>query len=288
MTFHDKNTTTALMLDWSKPTVMGILNTTPDSFYDGGRYSGVNEALARAERMLEEGAGIIDVGGASSRPGADTVSEQAETMRVVPVVEAIHRRFPEVLISVDTWRASMAAAAVEAGARMVNDISAGAFDPALYPTLAELNRQASIYYVLMHMQGTPATMQLNPQYDDVVTEVLDFFLIKLHELRQLGLHDVVLDPGFGFGKTVEHNFTLLRQLFDFHIATGRPVLAGISRKSMICKVLGVKPEHALNGTTALHMVALQHGARILRAHDVKEAVETVKLWRVLGHGYSSR
>ena len=276
------------MLDWSKPTVMGILNTTPDSFYDGGRYSGVNEALARAERMLEEGAGIIDVGGASSRPGADTVSEQAETMRVVPVVEAIHRRFPEVLISVDTWRASMAAAAVEAGARMVNDISAGAFDPALYPTLAELNRQASIYYVLMHMQGTPATMQLNPQYDDVVTEVLDFFLIKLHELRQLGLHDVVLDPGFGFGKTVEHNFTLLRQLFDFHIATGRPVLAGISRKSMICKVLGVKPEHALNGTTALHMVALQHGARILRAHDVKEAVETVKLWRVLGHGYSSR
>lgn len=276
------------MLDWSTPTVMGILNTTPDSFYDGGRYSGVNEALARAERMLEEGAGIIDVGGASSRPGADTVSEQAETMRVVPVVEAIHQRFPEVLISVDTWRASVAAAAVEAGARMVNDISAGAFDPALYPTLAELNRQASIYYVLMHMQGTPATMQLNPQYDDVVTEVLDFFLIKLHELRQLGLHDVVLDPGFGFGKTVEHNFTLLRQLFDFHIATGRPVLAGISRKSMICKVLGVKPEHALNGTTALHMVALQHGARILRAHDVKEAVETVKLWRVLGHGYSSR
>ncbi|MFZ4633305.1 MAG: dihydropteroate synthase [Saprospiraceae bacterium] len=288
MTFHDKNTTTALMLDWSTPTVMGILNTTPDSFYDGGRYSGVNEALARVERMLAEGAGIIDVGGASSRPGADTVPEQAETMRVVPVVEAIHRRFPEVLISVDTWRAGVAAAAVEAGARMVNDISAGAFDPALYPTLAELNRQASIYYVLMHMQGTPATMQLNPQYDDVVTEVLDFFLIKLHELRQLGLHDVVLDPGFGFGKTVEHNFTLLRQLFDFHIATGRPVLAGISRKSMICKVLGVKPEEALNGTTALHMVALQHGARILRAHDVKEAVETVKLWRVLGHGYSSR
>jgi dihydropteroate synthase len=237
---------------------------------------------------LREGAGIIDVGGASSRPGADAVLETDELSRVIPVVEAIHRRFPEALLSVDTWRASVAASAVEAGARMVNDISAGAFDPALYPTLADINRKSSIYYVLMHMQGTPATMQLNPQYENVVTDVLEFFLLKLHELRQMGIHDVVLDPGFGFGKTVEHNYTLLRRLPDFQAVTGKPVLAGISRKSMICKVLGVKPEQALNGTTALHMVALQNGARILRVHDVKEAVETVKLWRTLGGDYSSR
>ena len=267
---------------------MGILNTTPDSFFDGGRYGGVDEALIQAERMLRAGAGIIDVGGASSRPGAEVVSETDELSRVMPVVEAIHRRFPEALLSVDTWRSSVARMAVEAGARMVNDISAGAFDPALYPALSELNRKSPIYYVLMHMQGTPATMQLNPEYDDVVTEVLDFFLFKLHELQQMGIYDVVLDPGFGFGKTVEHNYALLRRLADFQTVTGRPVLAGISRKSMICKVLGVNPEQALNGTTALHMVALQNGARILRAHDVKEAVETVKLWQALGGGYSSR
>jgi dihydropteroate synthase len=288
MTFTDKNTTTAPLIDWTLPIVMGILNTTPDSFFDGGRYGGVDAALAQAERMLREGAGIIDVGGASSRPGADAVLETDELSRVIPVVEAIHRRFPEALLSVDTWRASVAASAVEAGARMVNDISAGAFDPALYPTLADINRKSSIYYVLMHMQGTPATMQLNPQYENVVTDVLEFFLLKLHELRQMGIHDVVLDPGFGFGKTVEHNYTLLRRLPDFQAVTGKPVLAGISRKSMICKVLDVKPEQALNGTTALHMVALQNGARILRVHDVKEAVETVKLWRTLGGDYSSR
>jgi dihydropteroate synthase len=288
MTFNDKNTTTAPLIDWTPPTVMGILNTTPDSFFDGGRYGGVDEALIQAERMLRAGAGIIDVGGASSRPGAEVVSETDELSRVMPVVEAIHRRFPEALLSVDTWRSSVARMAVEAGARMVNDISAGAFDPALYPALSELNRKSPIYYVLMHMQGTPATMQLNPEYDDVVTEVLDFFLFKLHELQQMGIYDVVLDPGFGFGKTVEHNYALLRRLADFQTVTGRPVLAGISRKSMICKVLGVNPEQALNGTTALHMVALQNGARILRAHDVKEAVETVKLWQALGGGYSSR
>jgi len=267
---------------------MGILNTTPDSFFDGGRYRGVDEALVQAERMLSAGAGIIDVGGASSRPGANAVSEPDELSRVMPVLEAIHRRFSQAILSVDTWRASVAVAAVEAGARMVNDISAGAFDPALYPALAHINRKSPVYYVLMHMQGTPATMQLNPQYDDVVTDVLDFFLFKLHELQQMGIYDVVLDPGFGFGKTVEHNYTLLRRLADFQAVTGRPVLAGISRKSMICKVLGVNPEQALNGTTALHMVALQNGARILRAHDVKEAVETVKLWQALGGDYSSR
>jgi len=276
------------LIDWTRPTVMGILNTTPDSFFDGGRYRGVDEALVQAERMLSAGAGIIDVGGASSRPGANAVSEPDELSRVMPVLEAIHRRFSQAILSVDTWRASVAVAAVEAGARMVNDISAGAFDPALYPALAHINRKSPVYYVLMHMQGTPATMQLNPQYDDVVTDVLDFFLFKLHELQQMGIYDVVLDPGFGFGKTVEHNYTLLRRLADFQAVTGRPVLAGISRKSMICKVLGVNPEQALNGTTALHMVALQNGARILRAHDVKEAVETVKLWQALGGDYSSR
>ncbi|MDX2133856.1 MAG: dihydropteroate synthase [Saprospiraceae bacterium] len=264
--------------DQSAPMIMGILNTTPDSFFDGGRYALLDDALRRAERLISEGAHIIDVGGASSRPGARPVPEADERQRTAPLIAALHARFPETTLSIDTWRAPVARAAVEAGARMVNDISGGELDPSLYPTLAELNRQTPIHYVLMHMQGTPETMQRNPQYDDIVTEVMDFFIQKLKVLKEFGLYDVILDPGFGFGKTVEHNYTLLRRLSDFKTVLERPILAGLSRKSMICKVLGVLPEDALNGTTALHMVALQQGARILRVHDVKEAAEVVELW----------
>lgn len=262
------------LLDMSRPVVMGILNVTPDSFFDGGRHTGVEPALRQAEKMLSEGATLIDVGGASSRPGAPEVPENEELERVIPVIRTIKSHLPQAFVSVDTWRASVARAAVAAGADIVNDISAGKMDAGLYEAVAALD----VPYILMHMQGTPGTMQQNPQYTDVVTEVLDFFIAELARLRALGIKDIVLDPGFGFGKTVEHNFALLKNLHVFSAATGLPVLAGLSRKSMICKVLKVKPEHALNGTTALHMVALQQGARILRAHDVKEAVEVIRLW----------
>jgi dihydropteroate synthase len=258
----------------SRPVVMGILNVTPDSFFDGGRHTGVETALRQAEKMFSEGATLIDVGGASSRPGAPEVPENEELERVIPVIRAIKSHLPQAFVSVDTWRASVARAAVAAGADIVNDISAGKIDAGLYEAVAALD----VPYILMHMQGTPGTMQQNPQYTDVVTAVLDFFIAELARLRALGIKDIVLDPGFGFGKTVEHNFALLKNLHVFSAATGLPVLAGLSRKSMICKVLKVKPEHALNGTTALHMVALQQGARILRAHDVKEAVEVIRLW----------
>lgn len=265
------------LLDLSRPQVMGILNVTPDSFFDGGRYDDPAHALRQAEKMLREGAAILDVGGASSRPGAAEVSAVEEARRVVPLVEVLSAEFPEAILSVDTWRAPIARAAVEAGAGIVNDISAGRLDENLLPTVAELR----VPYILMHMQGTPTTMQQDPSYQDVVTEVLDFFLEKIGRLRALGVRDIVLDPGFGFGKTVEHNYRLLNNLSTFSAVTGLPVLAGLSRKSMICKVLKVNPEHALNGTTALHMVALQQGARILRAHDVREAREVIRLWEMV-------
>lgn len=281
LTTHNSPLTTlncrGQLLDLSRPVVMGILNVTPDSFFDGGRYTGVEAALKQAEKMLAEGATILDVGGASSRPGAAEVSEKEELERVIPVIEGIKSHFSEAIISIDTWRASVAKAAVEAGASMVNDISGGQFDARMFETVAVLDTP----YILMHIQGTPDTMQQNPHYEDVVTEVLDFFIQKIEKLRALGVKDIVLDPGFGFGKTVEHNYQLLRNLHVFPNVTGLPVLAGISRKSMICKVLKVNPENALNGTTALHMVALQQGAKILRAHDVRAAVEVVKLWEQL-------
>lgn len=265
------------LLDLSRPVVMGILNATPDSFFDGGRHAGTSAALKQADKMLAEGAVILDVGGASSRPGAREVSEKEELERVIPVIEVIKSHFSEVIVSVDTWRAGVAREAVAAGASMVNDISAGKLDAGLYETMAGLD----VPYILMHMQGMPANMQQNPHYDDVVTEVLDFFIRETEQLRALGVKDIVLDPGFGFGKTVEHNYQLLKNLHVFGRVTGLPVLAGISRKSMVCKVLKVNPDHALNGTTALHMIALQQGARILRVHDVKEAMEVIRLWEQL-------
>jgi dihydropteroate synthase len=269
------------LLDLSGPVVMGILNLTPDSFYDGGRHVTLDAALLQAEKMLREGAAILDVGGASTRPGAVMLSTEEEKARVIPVIEAILRQFPEALISVDTYQAAVARAAVAAGAVVLNDVSFGGLDPELLPVLGDLNTQTSVPYVLMHMQGKPDTMQQQPVYEDVVSEVLQFFVRGIARLRTLGVRDIILDPGFGFGKTVEHNFQLLQNLHVFSAVTGLPVLAGLSRKSMICKTLHVRPENALNGTTALHMVALQQGASILRVHDVREAVQTIRLWEML-------
>ncbi len=264
------------LLSLEKPLVMGVLNATPDSFYDGGYYSGLSSLLKQAEKMLQQGAAIVDIGGMSTRPQSQAVSEPEELGRVLPVLEAILEEFPETLISVDTVRAEVARQCVEAGAGMVNDISAGRFDAKMYETVAALQ----VPYVLMHMQGTPQTMQIQPTYDDVVKEVLNFFVRQISHLRQAGVRDILLDPGFGFGKTVEHNYQLLKNMHVFRMAE-LPIVAGISRKSMICKVLHVNPAKAMNGTTALHMVALQQGAKILRAHDVREAVEVIRLWEQL-------
>lgn len=253
------------------PLVMGILNATPDSFHADSRVD-VDGALRQAESMLEAGAGLLDIGGASSRPGADEVPVDEELRRVLPVVEAVHARFPEAWLSVDTWRAPVAKAAVEAGAGLVNDIGAGLLDPAMLPMVARLG----VPYVAMQMQGTPATMQQDPRYDDVVTEVVHFLSGRLRAAHDAGIADVLLDPGFGFGKTTAHNYALLRALPRLKLL-GAPLLVGLSRKRMINQVLGTDPSEALNGTTVLNTLALEHGADILRVHDVREAVEAVKL-----------
>lgn len=253
------------------PMVMGILNATPDSFHDESRV-GLDAALHVAERMLEQGAGILDIGGLSSRPGSEAVSESEELTRVVPMISAIAERFPEALMSIDTYRSAVARAAVEAGARMVNDISAGTQDPAMLSTVATLG----VPYVAMHMQGTPRDMQKAPQYSDVAAEVTLYLSQRLNAAHAAGIADVILDPGFGFGKNTEHNFALLRGLGRIK-ALGVPVLAGFSRKSMFNEVLGTKPAEALNGTTVLNTLALMAGASILRVHDVREAVEAVEL-----------
>lgn len=264
------------LLSLERPVVMGILNVTPDSFYDGGKYQEEGALLKQAEAMLAEGAQIIDVGGMSSRPGSEVISVEEELERVLPAVRALRRRFPEVVISIDTVHSQVAAEAVAAGASMVNDISAGRFDTDMYRVAAGLG----VPYVLMHMQGAPKDMQRQPEYEDVVQEVLDFFIAEAGKLRQAGVTDIILDPGFGFGKTVAHNYQLLRNMHVFKILD-YPILAGLSRKSLISKVLGISPAGALNGTTALNMVALQQGAKILRVHDVRPAVETIKLWAQL-------
>jgi len=254
------------------PLVMGIINTTPDSFLPESRATSVDDALHMAERMLAQGADILDIGGQSSRPGSGEGDEREERRRVVPVIEAIHREFPEALISVDTWRASVASEAVAFGARMVNDIGAGLLDETMLPTVGRMG----VPYVAMHMQGVPSTMQHAPSYTDVVAEVTLFLSERLRAAHAAGIADVILDPGIGFGKTTRHNYALLRELPRLN-ALGAPVLVGLSRKRMINEVLGTAPAEALNGTTALNTLALSSGAAILRVHDVKEAVECVKL-----------
>lgn len=261
------------VLDLSRPVVMGILNATPDSFYTKIHAGDENSLLHSAEKMLKDGAAILDIGGASTKPGQELINEEEELMRVIPFIEAIHSQFPDAWLSIDTYNARVAKEAVNAGVAIVNDVSSGNIDPQMLRTVGALK----VPYVAMHMQGTPQTMQQNPQYDDVVGEVYDYLQRVCDQCETEGISDVIIDPGFGFGKTVAHNFSLLRSLHTFsHL--GRPILAGLSRKSLICKVLKVNPPQALNGTTALHMVALQNGANILRAHDVKEAIEVVKLY----------
>jgi dihydropteroate synthase len=264
------------LLDISQPAVMGILNATPDSFYNQGRESGLDDLLRNAEKMIAEGATILDIGGATTKPGAALIDTQTEQDRIIPVIEAIHRHFPETWLSIDTYNAATAKAAVDAGVAIINDISAGTFDDAMLPTVASLQ----VPYIAMHIQGKPETMQLNPQYENVVSEVRNALRTVCEKCDASGINDLILDVGFGFGKTVAHNFQLLNHLHSMRIL-GKPILAGISRKSMICKTLNLTPDEALNGTTALHMIALQQGANILRVHDVKEAMEVIKLWKAL-------
>lgn len=264
------------LLDLSRPVIMGIINVTEDSFYADSRFTALDAIVQQAEKMLSEGAQILDIGGMSSRPGATIISAEEEVQRIAPVIEGLVKRFPEVILSLDTVYGHSARVGAELGVGIINDISAGRFDSSMYPTVAELG----LPYVLMHMQGQPGNMQKNPSYADVVTEVLDFFIAEVGKLRALGVKDIVLDPGFGFGKNLEHNYTLLKNMHVFQILDA-PILAGLSRKSMIYRLLEIEPEAALNGTTALHMVALQQGAKMLRVHDVKPASEVIHLWEML-------
>ena len=264
------------LLDLSTPAIMGILNVTPDSFFDGGKFEGVDAALAQTETMLEEGADIIDIGGMSSRPGASIISADDEMSRVLPVIDAIHKRFADVILSIDTIYSQTAAAAIDAGAGIINDISAAALDA----NIIQVAIDKKVPYILMHMQGKPQDMQTAPVYGNVVQEVFQFLLTTTRSLEARGLYDIVIDPGFGFGKTLEHNYRLAAHL-DQIAMIGKPVLVGISRKSMICKLLQVNPEHALTGSTALHSILLLKGADILRVHDVKEAVAVRKVVQAL-------
>lgn len=276
-TFFSKKTSLncrGKLIDLSVPKIMGILNVTPDSFYDGGRYTTAGAIKERADRLLSEGADIVDVGAYSSRSGAAGISAEEEMQRLRPALEYIRKQYPGAVISVDTFRAGVADMAISGfEADMVNDISAGLADPLMLETIA----RHAVPYVMMHMQGTPATMQVNPEYGDVVKEVIAFFAQRLHQASSFGIKDIIIDPGFGFGKTIRHNFTLLHSLGAFAIFE-LPVMAGLSRKSMIHKTLGITPEQSLNGTTVLNTMALLNGASLLRVHDVKEAKEAVRLF----------
>lgn len=260
------------LLDLSVPRVMGILNLTPDSFFDGGRHHTADAAMRQTGLMLREGADLIDIGAYSSRPNAEDISPAEELSRLLPALRQIRKEFPEAVLSVDTFRAEVARAAVGEGAQIINDISAGTLDPAMFETAAELR----VPYILMHMRGTPQTMQQHTQYEHVLNEVLDYFISKVQHLVALGMVDIIIDPGFGFAKTTDQNFELLNKLEVFRML-GFPVLAGVSRKGMIWKTLGISPQDALNGTTVINTIALMKGAKILRVHDVKAAREAVEL-----------
>lgn len=256
----------------NQPIVMGILNVTTDSFFAGSRFNEIDAILFRAEQMIRDGASIIDIGGQSTRPGSERLSEDEELQRVLPAIEAIQKRFPEAIISVDTFYAKVAENSVNVGASIINDISAGSIDKSMIETVARLG----IPYVLMHMIGNPQTMQANPTYKNVVTEVFDFLNFKLLQLRKSGIKDIIIDPGFGFGKSIQHNLQLLAGI-DYFLQLGKPLLVGLSRKSTVYKTLNIKPEEALNGTTVLNTISLLKGAHILRVHDVKEAAQAIKL-----------
>ncbi len=283
--FHNKK------LDLSCSAVMGILNITPDSFYDGGKHADEKAVLAHAEKMISEGADIIDIGACSTRPGAELVGEEDELQQLIPAIQLVRKKFPDVIISADTFRSKVAEEAVNSGADMINDISGGGFgvkslefgvelqttDPKLKNNIFETVARLNVPYILTHIQGTPQTMQKDPQYKEVVKEVKEYFVEKVGKLESLNVKQVIIDVGFGFGKNMGHNYSLLKNLDEFK-CFGLPILAGISRKGMIYKTLGTTPENALNGTTAANMIALMNGANILRVHDVKEAKEAVKIF----------
>ena len=260
-----------------KPIVMGIINVTPDSFYEESRQQEIVTILQKAAQMLAEGVTILDIGGQTTKPGSLEVGIAEESSRILPVIAAIAAAFPNSYISIDTYHAAVAKAAVEAGACIVNDVSGGMMDKEMLPTVAALK----VPYICMHMQGTPQTMQQSPTYQHVTKNVLDFFIARIEACRLAGIHDVILDVGFGFGKTIAHNFELLKELSSFKILD-KPILAGLSRKSTIYKTLGITANEALNGTTVLNTIALLNGANILRVHDVKEAVEAIKLVGKIG------
>ncbi|CAM3728976.1 dihydropteroate synthase [Mucilaginibacter galii] len=263
------------LMDLSTPQVMGIINVTPDSFFAGSRKPAVADALQQAGQMLADGATMLDLGAYSSRPGATDISMEEETDRLLPVVEAIVKAHPEAVLSIDTFRSRVAEAAVKAGAHIINDIGGGELDADMFATIARLQ----VPYILMHMKGTPQTMVKQTQYQDVSAEVFDHLVERSEQLRSMGVHDVILDPGFGFAKTAEQSYTLMNRLQEFE-RLHLPVLVGVSRKRMIYGLLGTSAAEALNGTTVINTIALTKGANILRVHDVKEAVETVKLWSV--------
>lgn len=262
------------LIDLSEPQLMGILNRTPDSFYASSRSTDLTDFLKQAEKQLEEGALFLDVGGYSSRPGADDVSEEEEIKRVVPAIEALIKRFPQALISIDSFRSAVARRAFEAGAHLINDISGGQRDPAMW----EVARELQVPYIAMHMRGTPQTMQQQTEYSDLMKDLLLYFSQLKSKAASLGLNDLIIDPGFGFAKNREQNFQMLAQLELLH-SLRLPLLIGLSRKSMIYKTLETTPEKALNGSTALHAIALHKGAQIIRTHDVAEAGECVRLVR---------
>ena len=260
------------LIDLSSPKIMGIINLTPDSFYDGGKYASEEEVFSQVEKMLTDGATFIDIGAYSSRPGAQHISEEKELERIVPIVKALIARYPKILLSIDTFRSTVAKKCIEEGAALINDISAGNMDHEMFKTIGELN----VPYIMMHMQGTPQNMQENPIYKNVTQEVLYYFSEKIALARSYGINDLIIDPGFGFGKTNTHNFQLLNELELFENIE-LPLLVGVSRKSMIYKTLDTDAKNALNGTTALNTVSVYKGANILRVHDVKEAIECVHL-----------
>lgn len=261
------------LIDLSIPKVMGVMNVTPDSFFDGGKYKNEYEIVTRAGKILTEGATFIDIGAYSSRPGADFVSEQEEIDRIVPAIEIILKHFPEALLSIDTFRAEVAKASIESGAAIINDIAAGGLDAKMFDVIAKYN----VPYIMMHMRGNPQTMQTMTEYDDIVKDMLFYFSEKVAKARSLGINDLILDPGFGFAKTTEQNYEVLQKMELFNVLE-LPVLAGISRKSMIYKTLNITAQEALNGTTVINTIALTKGAKILRVHDVKEAMECVTLF----------
>lgn len=264
------------LIDLNTPKVMGILNVTPDSFYDGGKFKNDKGFLSQTEKLINEGATFIDIGAYSSRPGADFVSEKEEINRLIPIVRLIHETFPETPISIDSFRSNVIKESVQAGAAMVNDISAGILDPMMFESVGKLG----VPYIMMHMRGTPQTMQQMSNYSNITKEVYSYFSERIHLARKHQIKDLIIDLGFGFSKTLDQNFKLLNSL-DFYTNLNLPILAGVSRKSMIYKTLNTTADNALNGTSALHMIALEKGSKILRVHDVKEAIECIKLYKAL-------